>query len=419
MIKKAKRVVCFYFLIIISISIKSQDTISVMAYNVLNYNSSNIEKMRYNDLKVIISYAKPDVVLLCEVINNTGAQLLLDSAFNLAGAGTYSRSAFVNGYDTDNMLYYKTSKIKLKSQTQILTSLRDISQYIVYYIINPGDTAWMHLHSAHLKAGSTQSDISQRNSEAISFCSAISSISQSKNILIAGDFNFYGSSESAWATLTSAACSHIFYDPISQVGAWSANIGYKSIHTQSTRSSLNPGCCGGATGGLDDRFDFILTNGSLLNGTNKIKVIPSSYSAIGNDANHFNLSLISAPTNTSVPVNVAQALFNMSDHLPVYCKFKVSSINTGFLDTSPSAPFRIYLTSDNLNCQLFATVQESGEYLIKIYNSVGSIVISKKLMLNAGLNSTAIHSEIFENGIYFAVLDYKGNSSSCILPIQK
>ncbi|MEY2924045.1 MAG: hypothetical protein RLZZ337_585, partial [Bacteroidota bacterium] len=39
--------------------------------------------------------------------------------------------------------------------------------------------------------------------------------------------------------------------------------------------------------------------------------------AVGNDALHFNKDIISSPANNSVPSNVLNALYNMSDHLPV------------------------------------------------------------------------------------------------------
>jgi endonuclease/exonuclease/phosphatase family metal-dependent hydrolase len=409
----------FLVLCVLSLQFKGQDTISVMAYNVLNYRSSNADKTRYNDLKTIISYVKPDAVLLNEVVDNTAAQLLLDSAFNLAGVGTYSRSLFINGTDTDNMLYYKASKIKLKSQKQIATVLRDISQYYVYSIISPGDTAWLYLHSVHLKAGSAITDVAQRDAEATTFCSAISTISPSSNIVIAGDFNFYNNSESAWVRLTSAACSHVFFDPINQSGAWNSNPVYKHIHTQSTRSSINPGCCNGATGGIDDRFDFILTNAALTNGLRKMKVLPTTYKALGNDGNHMNLSMISAPANTVVPANVAQALFNMSDHLPVFCKFLISSALTGIENNADDGSFKLFVTSDHFETQLRANVDVSDHYSISIYNRAGLLVFKKLIFLNKGTNEIEHVGMILENGLYIGMIEYQGFVSACILPVNK
>ena len=50
------------------------------------------------------------------------------------------------------------------------------------------------------------------------------------------------------------------------IGDWHANVGetdceYASIHTQSTRVSSFGG---GATAGMDDRFDWILVSAAIL-----------------------------------------------------------------------------------------------------------------------------------------------------------
>ena len=52
----------------------------------------------------------------------------------------------------------------------------------------------------------------------------------------------------------------------------------------------------GASGGLDDRFDFILYSDDVLNGTNGVNYIPNSCKSIGNDGNHFNIAIID-PSN--------------------------------------------------------------------------------------------------------------------------
>ena len=92
-----------------------QDTISVLSYNILNYGSGNANKARYKDLRVLINYLKPDAILISEILDNVAAQLLLDSSFNHGNAGMYARSVFVNGPDTDNTFYYKTSKFPQQS----------------------------------------------------------------------------------------------------------------------------------------------------------------------------------------------------------------------------------------------------------------------------------------------------------------
>jgi len=71
---------------------------------------------------------------------------------------------------------------------------------------------------------------------------------------------------------------------------------------------------------MDDRFDIMLTSYAL-----DPQMIPSSYTAYGNDGNHFNDS-INRPPNTAVSQNVADAIHYSSDHIPVFAKFIFAQI---------------------------------------------------------------------------------------------
>ena len=368
-----------------------QDTIRIMTYNILNYTSTDGNASRYLDLRVIINYYKPDVFICSELVDGSGAQRLLDSSFNVNGVNYYSRAVFTNGPDTDNMLYFNTQKIKLKSQAQISTNLRDISRYRIYHVISPGDTAYLNIFSAHLKAGNFPSDATDRLAEVTDFCNYITSIPQSENLVIGGDFNIYGNTEQAWTYLTTNSCAHVFYDPINTVGAWNNNSIFSSVHTQSTRSSTNPGCCGGATGGMDDRFDFLLANSRVMNGGSKMKYINGSYKACGNDGNHFNKSLLELPVNSSVPANVNTALFNMSDHLPVMMEVAIGT-TVGINELNVSDQFSFSQCIDNsgiISWCFFSSVQQKVE--VEIYDLSGRNILTREIMVEKG--STQINQE--------------------------
>ena len=72
---------------------------------------------------------------------------------------------------------------------------------------------------------------------------------------------------------------------------------------------------GGATGGMDDRFDLILYSSAIAQ-SGGVTVVPNSLVAYGNDGNHYNDSINKQP-NTAVSAAVANALHNASDHIPV------------------------------------------------------------------------------------------------------
>ncbi|MFO0357908.1 MAG: endonuclease/exonuclease/phosphatase family protein [Sphingobacteriaceae bacterium] len=397
----------------------AQDTLKFMSYNVLNFNSSEPTKSRYLDIKTILQNADPDVVMLCELSNAGAPQFLLDSAFNAAGIGTFTRAAFYDGTDTDNMLFYKTNKIKLRSQKQITTSLRDISQYLVYKVVAPNDTAFIYLHMSHLKAGSLTADEFQRLSEVTAFCTDIATIPQGANIIFAGDLNFKSSIEASYTTLTSANCSHVFSDPINMPGLWNNTSTFKHIHTQSTRTSSFPGCCGGATGGMDDRFDFMLVTSPLMNGNNKVTYVPGSYKAFGNDGQHMNKAITEAPTNSVVPAIVTQALFNVSDHLPVIMKMAFRPSEVAIKKNSQNNNnFKIWAVANAGSNYLAVTTNKTDTYKLKIVDMAGKIIYDQSIELKEGYQTIELANMNLKNAIYQAILKNETDVSRCLLPIN-
>ena len=104
-------------------------------------------------------------------------------------------------------------------------------------------------------------------------------------------------------------------DPINRMGNWHTNVGYKNYHTQSTRAGT-VGYAGGAHGGMDDA-DFIFVSEDILSGNDGVMYVENTYYvAEGQDGNHYNQS-INNGTNTAVSADIANALYYMSDHLPV------------------------------------------------------------------------------------------------------
>lgn len=311
----------FTILLICSLfTVKSQDTLTVMAYNILNYPLSNSTKA--DTLKAIIKHTKPDVFMITELTSSSGVTTILNNALNVDGVTYYSSASYVNGPDTDNMMFYNNQKFGLKSQYEIPTVLRNISEYVLYYksadIATTLDTVFLHCYMAHLKASNTSADSIQRNQEAVTFKNYLDSkIQPIENIFFGGDFNLYTSQEAAYNTILNGG-SVSLYDPINTPGAWNNNASFASVHTQSTRSGIIGD--GGSFGGMDDRFDFIIVGNDVMNGTNKLKYISNTYKALGNDGQHFNKSINGTPTNTAVPSNIADALYYMSDHLPIVIK---------------------------------------------------------------------------------------------------
>lgn len=303
------------------------DTLKVMSYNLLKFPGVNPE--RISKLKTIVQHELPDVLIVCELTNGAGADNILYNALNEDEIDFYDMADYVPGPDTQNELYYNTDKLGLKEQNVIETDLRDINEYVLFYktedLAYRDDTIFLYAYACHLKASSGFE--AERNAELITFKSYLDTRANAENIILAGDFNFYGSAiEPGWNTALNGG--HVpLFDPLAAPGNWHNNSDFSWLHTQSTRTT---DIDGGAYGGMDDRFDIILVGEDIMSGANNLYYIPESYHAMGQDGVRFNKSLINSPINTEEPEDVIESLYWMSDHLPVRMDILV---NTGHLST--------------------------------------------------------------------------------------
>jgi hypothetical protein len=370
----------------------SQDTLTVMTYNVLNYPSSNTSKA--DTLKPIVKHVQPDIFMINELESSAGATTILTDALNVDGVTSYQRCSFFSGPDTNNMLYYNSDKLVLYSQKEIPTSLRNISEYVLYYkapgMTTASDTVFIYCYSAHLKASSGTTNEQRRNQEATLFKNYLDGRTNLENVFLGGDFNLYTSAEPAYGTILNGGNVALF-DPISSPGSWNNNSSFASIHTQSTRS--NSIGDGGASGGMDDRFDFIFFNNHLQTGAQGLTYIPGSYKAVGNDGNHFNQS-INSGANSSAPNNVIDALYYMSDHLPVVLKVSIP-INVGVEKIVNQNEWKGFFAKEHFN---FRSTNFEKKLVFYVYDVLGKIV-QKKTTFNT--NTVKLEIKQLNQGIYF------------------
>lgn len=299
------------------------DTVTVLYYNILSFPEGDPGREVY--LRTINGFLNADILVVNELIDVNGANTILNQSLNVYGVNHYNKALFTNGPDSDNMLFYNSSKFTLHSQYVIQTDLRYINEYVLYYnssSLSSGDTIFLYFYSAHLKAGTLAADEQQRLDEVREFRERVDNLPGAENIFFGGDLNLYSSSEPAYDTLVNYG-TYPLNDPL-PAGNWHNSYTYRMYHSQSTRTTVFGG---GADGGLDDRFDFILFSDDVLSGANKVNYIPGSCVSFGNDGNHLNKALIDPPVNTSLPDSVVQALYYMSDHLPVVCRIVVEASN--------------------------------------------------------------------------------------------
>ena len=397
----------------IGISAKSQDTIKVMHYNLLNYgnttsyctttNNNIVDKAFY--MKTIVDYVKPDVITANELGGNSFApQHLLDSSLN-KDAEIYGRAVYANasGGGLINMLYYNKAKFSYHSQINLETSIRDFNIYKLYYnsptLTTLHDTSFIRFIVVHLKAGSSSSDQNLREQMSNVLMNYLNGLGNNDNCLLLGDFNIHSSSETSFQNFVYHSNSNIrFYDPINTLGYWNNSSTYKNIHTQSTHSSSN-GCA--SYGGMDDRFDFILAANNIMSGAGGYQYISGSYKALGNDGNHFNQS-INSGSNSSVPANILNSLYNMSDHLPILLDLKVTQSGAVVNEIDDFA--EIYFenpVSEKLVLEL--RFKNTMDFNVEIYSVLGQKMFEQKF--NSKENQKLeIPFSSFEKGIYLLKL---------------
>lgn len=388
----------------------AQDDIKVMTYNILNYgnitsyctNSNNSMADKQPHFKSIMAYYQPDILGVNELSNNSFLhQLVLDSVMNASGPKQYAKGNYSNeaGGSITNTLYFNSDKFELKSQDVLNDVVRDIILYQLYYkspdLSATQDTAFLYVLITHLKAGSTSSDKQTRNLMVTNAMQELSSNYPVGDYIFMGDFNMKSSSEQAYQSLINYSnSSYRFYDPINTPGSWNNSYSYADVHTQSTHSSSN-GCASG--GGMDDRFDLILTSNSIINGSNHYTYVNNSYQTPGNDGNHFNSS-INSGSNSSAPANIINSLYLLSDHLPVMLELEVDQTGAGIAKNKSLKLITQNPFDNELN--LFLVSEKSLDIEIKLFSSGLHNVYSKNKTIKRGENKVSLQTPHLAKGFY-------------------
>jgi endonuclease/exonuclease/phosphatase family metal-dependent hydrolase len=389
-------------LLLLGTALSGQETITVMQYNLLEYGNyqsgfadcyetNNNTQRKDECIRTLMDYVKPDILTVCEF---GATQALLDN-FMRHNLPDYWQSDDIINYAHSNIInhiFYDSRKMALKKHVALRTNPRDTDVYELYMktpSLVAGDTIKLVCIVAHPKAGMNYQ--SERRALMQVAMDYVNTHYADDNVLIMGDFNMYRASETGYQLLTRTYSNPnvLFVDPLANaggVGEWNSNIQFAPFHTQSTRRYSDE-CF--SSGGLDDRFDFILMSDEIYMGFNRIKYLNESFHAVGNDGRHFDQS-IDQNGNDAVPPVVAEALFDGSDHLPVTMKLSVFAHLD--VDEHLGESFLVYPNpADN---QISVTI--NGDY--RITNVFGQIMLT-------GHESQNIDVSCLASGVYFLNVD--------------
>lgn len=410
----------FLIIIFLLITVKSfsQDVIKVMHYNLLYYGidvydcnqTNNGINDKTNYLKTIINHVQPDIFTVNEIdVNNSDQTYLLNNVFILNGLPNYSKGE-VSGSFSGNQVFYNNSKLTLYDQDYVSAWPSQFDIYKFRYNSPDEEQAQLWCIVAHLKAGSSAEDEEDRADATLDLMSSINSVYGSGNYLLSGDLNLYSSSEEAYQNLLNYSNSDInFNDPINSPGDWNNNSSFSNIHTQSTH--VEGDCPSG--GGMDDRFDFILISNKIKNNSDKISYISGTYKAIGQDGNHFNDNLTDG-TNNSVPSDVLNALYNNSDHLPVYLEISVNQTPASVAEFH-SEKLNIKIQNpvkDFLNFTIYINdILNFSDFGLEIFNSLGQEVYAENIQKINNKIEYKINVENLNSGLYILKITDRNNNS--------
>ena len=385
----------FVFLLFLTLPLlsKAQETVTVMQYNLLEYGNyqsgwANCDETTNNTqdkdeaIRVVLNYVKPDIL----TVNEFGATQAIQNSFishnlNIDGVNYWKSDNIVNYANSNiiNHIFYNSDKMVLKKHAVIRTSLRDIDAYELYFktqSLMAHDTVKLVCMVAHLKAGDSNDDVERRKAMLQNAMYYVDEHYANENVLIMGDFNMYSATESGYRLLTATYENPEarFVDPLSLVGGvgtWDNNRQYAPFHTQSTKNWVDyPDCPSG--GGLDSRFDIMMMSDEIYMGFRSLRYVADSYQAVGNDGNHFNMS-INQGSNNAVPTNVANALFTVSDHLPVMMKLQL--FGQWGMDENLTEDFKVY--PNPTSGMLHVDVPEPAPY--QIVNVLGQTLMSGQI----------------------------------------
>jgi endonuclease/exonuclease/phosphatase family metal-dependent hydrolase len=287
-------------------------------------------------------WASPVDILVFQEVTPGALEALAPLVAASAPAGTtyelasYTTSNGENSSGGAAAMFYRTQSFVENAAAHIdlpTGAGRNTDRWLMQMVGYSSPAARTYVYGTHLKASTGETNVQLRLEGALTIRGNADALGAGVRAIYVGDFNVYSNTEDAFLAMLAAGNGRAI-DPFGG-GSW--DDGENSIvHTQSPRESASGGLVGG---GLDDRFDLLLTTVQLADGSG-LAIIPGTCRTLGNDGNHYQQS-INSGVNTYYPgqparsSQLANALFAASDHLPVIADLQVPARIDASLDAVP------------------------------------------------------------------------------------
>ena len=316
-------------------------------------------------------FSRPVDVLVLEEARSAGTTgVQFANLLNTIYGGTAYLPSAVDGGSTGSgrpICIYNSATVNLVNERAIgIASSTSQPRQTLRYQFQPvgyDSTADFYVYASHFKASNTSSDATRRNIEARANRADLDALGDGVRAIQLGDLNLYNSTDPSFQTLTAAGAGQLF-DPVNSVGAWSGNAAFSAVHTQSPATTAYFG--GQVTGGIDDRFDFQLTTGELLDGRG-MDCLANSYWAFGNTNTHTMKGAVTTGSPAALQAllpgytladatTVLTNLSRVTDHLPVVADYQLPAKMSASLAALPATVIRGASVSANLTVSNAAPV---------------------------------------------------------------
>lgn len=285
-------------------------------------------------------FAVPVSMFVFQEVRNADFVPLLNLVNATAPPGiTYNGATYTNinedGTGGAQAMFYRTDLIDEfeNGHADIYTQAgRYTDRWRMKLLDYPSINAWFWLYSSHLKSDTGPANQTLRLQGAQAVRSDADALGVNQNIIYLGDLNLYNNSEPAYLHFLSAGNGQAF-DPLG-TGSW-AGLANAYKHSQSPRLVNMGGLVGG---GLDDRFDFQLSNTGFNDGEG-LSLMTNVYRSVGNDGMHFDQA-INNGNNFYYPGNVAASniladwLHEASDHVPLIVEYQLPAVMAGLMTSN-------------------------------------------------------------------------------------
>jgi hypothetical protein len=340
------------FVVLAAAGPAAADYLRIATYNVsINNNpSGNVARVGMSTVLQAIGLdsvggvQRPIDILSVQQIDHglAGAASIVNILNGLYGPGTYARTTIVGNNDGNTQaVIYNTHTLQLLSQTSIsaatVTGAPRDPLRVQFQPLGLGSASSFYLYSDHYQSGTTPGNLGARLAEANAVRADAAALGPGARFILSGDFNTQNSSESGYSALTAAGTGQAI-DPLHAPGNWHATSSFATLHSQAALVN-QPANANLTGGGMDDRFDFLLTSLSALSGPG-MHYEPGTYHVFGNNGTTYNGN-VNDPGNTALPLSeynpaggqpsrldVLNALSTASDHLPVVADFFIPEPST-------------------------------------------------------------------------------------------